>query len=238
MQKEEGNTSLTAAEIKAMHVVPLTGELAPDRVIVKFTVTNPKHIPEGIPALNEVKSDAEKDAENSQFAYARDLFEEAKVGRERVGRVDTGVKVVDGAVDVQAAMLRVGLVNAGYQLMDAHHFQKDRRFIICLTFGNTGDRPKAVLSRKTQEAMRALAKMVWGQAHVWLNPDRTATINLGIRRWDEPNQRYFPPQNALVVRNRQVIVAPVQAEVAEEAEAEGGDQMACALEESGISNEA
>lgn len=230
------------AVVQSSHTgtVELLGERAPDRVIVKFFFTNPKHIPPGIPEKGQDPNWL-RDAANATWASLHGLANESQVGRVRPGRVDTGQHILDNLPDVQLGLLRRGLNKSDYVLTDVHWFRAkakkpggQAKFVVCLTFcdiivlANTeagSQRYKELMKQFTQEfprplteALRALAKTTWQFCHVWLNPDGTSTINLVGRRWDDQNQCYLPPRHALVVRERTLRAIPVEVEVPEDQE--------------------
>ncbi|NUM25941.1 MAG: hypothetical protein HUU49_05015 [Candidatus Buchananbacteria bacterium] len=192
----------------------------PSRVIVKFAFTNDKHIPNGIP-VKKREADHVVDATHMVSAVQSGQTEEAQIGRHREGRVDTGTPVIQNLGMVQTAMIRRGLVNNGYRLTDAHYFTKPPaqrghkpKHMVCLTFDREAT-TSADLPEGTTRALRELANTTWQYAHVWSNPDKTATINLVGRQWDDGAGKYRDPENALVVRNHELCAVPVTAHVDE-----------------------
>ena len=210
-------------EMNALSLGDVDG--APDRVLVKFFFTNPKHIPTGIPERGR-DTDAAMDTAHAMWAKVHEMAELAKQGRIRPGRVDTGTQVIKNLPDVQVATLRRGFANSGYVLSSAHWYVnpakeqgKQPKAVVCLTFSRVAHVNEVPdLPRKTLDALRELAKTTWQFCHVYNNPDGCATVNLMGRRWDDKNQCYFAPRNALVVRDGQLRAIEVAESVSEETE--------------------
>jgi hypothetical protein len=203
--------------------ISLKGEGAPNRIVVKFNFTNRVHIPAGIPEKAR-GTDKEVDARHAQDAIKSGDIAAAEVGKERAGRVDTGIPVIKNLEMVQVAMLRQGFARAKYLLADCHYYRhavegKQTKFVVCLTFRRLesveGIPP---LPSKTVEAMRDLARTTWGFAHVWSNPNGVVTINMVSRKWDSRGNCYEAPAHALTVRNGMLAAEEVEQEVSEEAE--------------------
>ena len=151
-----------------------------DVVLVKFAFTNPKHIPQGIDRITRL-SNQFMDAMNRGRAEESGNKRLGREGRFREGRVDTGYPIVNNLPFVQAALIRCGLANNDYKLVDAHWFRKEGqrghqpKFMVCLSF-KKGASENIELSRKTLDAVRQLANTVWNFCHVWQNTNNF-TVN-------------------------------------------------------------
>ena len=216
--KEEGRPQ-RKGDLAMQNALNLNGS-GPSRVIVKFAFTNPKHIPNGI-EQKQRGTDQEVDGQHMAKAYAAGQGEQAKIGRHREGRVDSGEPVIQNLDMVQVAMIRVGLTNNGYRLSDTHYFIKKAtktghkdKYMVVLTFDRNAT-DTATLPESTTRAIRELANTTWQFCHVWDNPDGTATVNLVGRQWDDARQSYRDPKHALVVRNHELCAVPVTAHVDE-----------------------
>ena len=109
-----------------------------------------------------------------------------KVIKHRQGHVDTGIPVFQNVPDVLASLVRTGLTNNGLPLTDAHWFVKEApgkqdKNVVVLVF-QKGAESILKLDGKIGASIRVLAKTVWGAGHIWSNPDKTATINLILRK--------------------------------------------------------
>jgi hypothetical protein len=113
----------------------------------------------------------------------------------RPGHVDTGVPVFQNVPDVLASLIRTGLTNNSLPLTDAHWFVKKApnrqdKNVVVLVF-QKGTESALKLDGKVGASIRALAKTVWGAGHIWSNPDKTATINLMLRKPEGVAQNAF-----------------------------------------------
>lgn len=222
MQQDEGTGTVSLSAVKG----------APDRVLVKFNFTNPKHIPAGIPEKAR-EGDKEVDSQHAIWAAVNGMAEKAQVSRKREERVDSGEHVIDNLLNVQVAALRSGFANNDFVIADAHWFrhQPNKRagqshspkpkFVVCLTYRAVEPSEKIPkLLRKTVEALRELANTTWKYCHVWNNPDGCATVNMVGRSWNDKEQCYDTPQNAIVVRDKTLKAIAVETSVSEDEENE------------------
>ncbi len=174
-----------------------------DTILFKFYFSDRALVPDGIP---------EKDSHDHIWKQQADQRHEdeavakgVQVINQRQGKVDTGIAVFgkNGINNVQVGMIRTGLTNNLFRLVDAHWFEKKAflgkktQYVVVLSF-KKGAEEVLDLKKKTTYAIRALANMVWGQCHVWDNPNGTATINLTSRQ-------QCAPKKALVTRDRVIV---------------------------------
>ena len=192
-------------------------------VLIKMSVKDKALIPLAIERRRR-ESDQDVDKRHAEQAAAIGKAELGEVGRERVGRVDTGVHAIDNLGPVQVALLVKGLASNGYHLTDAHCFTKvkryagspelksDRTHVIVLVFTYSEDRVE--LLPELSEALLELRKRIWQYVHVWDNAEThgTVTVNLG----GPLNE--IAPKWALVVRNRTLKAIPVGKPVTTEEE--------------------
>ncbi|HEU0081151.1 MAG TPA: hypothetical protein VFQ72_04005 [Candidatus Paceibacterota bacterium] len=209
-------------------------------VLVKFSFTNPKHIPQGLPEGKRVTWELRtlKDQVNAAAVHSIDP-ELAKKGRIHENYVDTGVRAVDNLQLVQLGIIRRGLTNSGFQLRAVHvqfvPAKPDRRdpkrmtfpkHVVELVFQNgdffeeataTEDEKAARATLESPQvvgALRALANTTWQWCHVWDNSKTagTATVNVGGRL---PEGK---PRNCIAVRNRSIAPVAIQATMSESEE--------------------
>lgn len=131
-----------------------------------------------------------------------------EVGRIRLGRVDTGELIFGNEPMASAELVRRGLTNAGFRLVDAHWFEKvmpagrPTKYVVNLTYVKGAT--IAQHDRETTEAMRALASTAWF-CHVWLNPGGVVTANfVGLQDGSAKQE--------LVVRNKMLTMVAVGAQ--------------------------
>lgn len=190
------------------------------RIVVKFSFTNPTHIPPGIPQKRR-ESDDEMDQRHALGARLMGQESLGEVGRVREGRVDTGECVVKDLGMVQSTTIRRAFTNAGFRLSTAHWFikkanqpGKQDKFMVALTFSNvvTTRDPEIEQTPAMVSALRDLARNIWGYCHVWSNPGGTVTMNfLHLNR----NKA---PWHAFRIKKGELCVAEISRLVTEEEE--------------------
>lgn len=177
-------------------------------ILVKYNFTNKKFIPNGIKQVLRT-SDKEIDQVHAEIAIKNGQADEAKEGKIRKNRVDTGKLIIDNALMVQIPNLGTGFANSiNFHLTSCHYYihqkpKSTKKFVVVAEFkkGNSGE-----LSRDTKDAMRELALTTWQGCFGYLNPDGTITLNLNGRKWNDKDGCYFPPQNHLVIRDKKLQV--------------------------------
>jgi hypothetical protein len=209
-------------------------------VLVKFSFTNPDHVPTGIPRGKKVTWEKQKlkEAAAAVLAYSVDP-NLGKLGRFSPGRGDTGVQTENNLQLVQLGIIRRGLTNVGYQLRSVHVFyvapKPDRRDPRRMTMGKhvvelefvkggfyeeatatEGERAahKLLNSPEVVEAIRALANTTWQWCHVWDNGrvSNTATVNVGGRL---PEGK---PIHGIAVRQGRIVSVKLQQSITESEE--------------------
>ncbi len=218
--------------------IPLTegsGWVGPGRIVVTFDFTNPRWIPRGIP-LVERPGDREVDSDHALGVIALGRPELAQLGRHRTGRVDTGIPIIRNLEGVHAAILRRGLTNCGYRLVDCHYCQhiprpkagtrsRTPKWKVCLTFQWVGEGEfegnlvqedgQPNYNGKTVAALRELANTTWAFAHVWDNRqagNNAVAINFVGR---QPEAK---PQHAIAVRHNRLTAVRVAQAIPEDEE--------------------
>lgn len=200
---------------------------------MKFGFTNPSHLPHGIPErqirngqsgsgiVRQPRPDQVPVRTGDQVVdqihqggkYTGGDQSLGEIGRVREGRVDTGKPVIQNLEKVQVAMIRRGLANISFPLVNIHWFKqvpggdpRKTRGVVAASFSDqtvTNAQQPLVINPEVQAALRALARVTWGFVHIWQNPNGVVTINCIHRR---PDGR---PRHALVVRDRTLTYVPV-----------------------------
>ena len=151
---------LTRAGLLELPTFPLLGEDAP-KILVSLCLTNGRFVPGRIPFKGEVSrtsTSTQKDSEN---------------------------QVVQNLPNVTIQNLRKGLSRFGFRRVDVHrkikryeHARKTQ-FVVNFLFTKTGnDQLPLVFDHKTEKAIRDLAMMPWGWAHIYDNPGGPVSIIL------------------------------------------------------------
>ncbi len=178
-------------------------------ILVKYNFTNEKFIPNGIKQVLRT-SDKEIDQVHAEIAIKNGQADEAKEGKIRKNRVDTGKLIIDNVQMVQIPNLRVGFANSvDLHLISCHYYIHKKtgskpKFVVVVEFKKENNEFQE-LPRDTEEALRALAKTTWQGVYGYLNKDNV-TLNFNGRKWDDKNLCYFPPQNHLVIRDKKLQV--------------------------------
>lgn len=174
-------------------------------VLVRFHYSNEKQVPQGLRSL-------ERPDES--------LLVQKRMRTLGVSTEDAthGKQVIQNLQRVQAAMIRKGLVNNGFRLMDAHtlrqsHSGKTTKFITTLGFHRPVEGEVVPdISAEAQADLRNFASSAVYIAHVWVNPGGVVVIELMMR---QPN---VTPMHALVTEDGFLIAEPTEHAISEEEE--------------------
>lgn len=221
MMNSQRRSAPSKQEIAQQSRAPELGELdlnSGGGLLIKFTV-NDKWFDQlqqsGLRFIKR-KGETELDMKHQLAAAAKGDRELGVRGRIREGLVDTGENIFSPRL-VHAGFLRRGLGLAGWRLTGAHWFKKeDEKYVLVLGY-NKPKEPREIYNPGDEElqCMRALARLTWGQAHIWQNPTGVDTINFVACQGDRR------PGTTLRVRKRSQIVAErIPEPIAEEAEGE------------------
>lgn len=176
-------------------------------VLVKFSFTNPKHVPSGVPLIQRPTNeeiDAKHAADQKYLATHSDQSLGEK-GRHREGRVDTGEPVIKDLQAVQAMLLKRDLVGAGFKLSGFRYWKQQRdeksvpKWVVQCQFTKT-DGPVEHYPAHVAATIQSLVSGACWAAHVWANPNGVATINFVGR------QPGVKPKNYLVVGGGQYVM--------------------------------
>ena len=181
-RKEEKMTTVRQAR---KMLIPMWLGVAPvgpndaKRVLMKFFVTNPAHIPPGFP----------------------------KKTPKHHKKQEPGKCAISNLPHTSVARLKRGLARAGYVLVDGHYFQlgngsgssKPPKNVICLTFSRQADRHRSPkLTPADRQVIAGLFKTSWNYVHVNVNPNGLTTVEMLGRIPDSA------PKQALIVHQYQI----------------------------------
>jgi hypothetical protein len=193
------------------------------RVLVKFRVNKLSMVPAGIRKVDRAP-DIKVDVAHQMAAMKQGLDPEIfRLGRHRVGRVDTGVPIIRNPELSHAALIRRGLINNDFQLADLYFYEQAAKgtepwhkpsYVITAVYLQYDKSQKLDVTPDVTKALRALSAMAWKNCEIWDNPDASVTINFGGREGN-PNVK---PKNAIRISGRTIIATPVQEFTREEEE--------------------
>lgn len=213
--------------------VSLSGDQAPERIVVMFDFTNEKLVPKGIPYV-ERAGDKKIDDQRAQTVIEAGQADLARAGRVLPHRVTTGRELAKNIPMTTGRDMRTDLIRAGYRLVDAHytnHQPLDRdgrqlqawqrptlKWRVYLTFrrldrgpldGNLVKDGRLIYRREVDEGLRELAQTTWAFAQVWDNRPIDSNISLlFIGR-----QQNAAPHNTFRALGHYLCVEPLGAEI-------------------------
>ena len=218
MTIDTGN--MLCGELDGTRTEPLSERVL---VLVKFTLSNRSLVPRGIREVErqpDIKIDMKHRLDALNLKLGRDVM---RTGRFRAGRVDTGVPMIQDPGLCHAALLRRGLANNGFRLVDLHYFRKPpagdkswakEKFIIVGSYEPpfSEDQVPLKVTDSILDALRALSAMTWNNCVVWDNPNASLTVNFGGRAANAI------PKCAIRVQDGRIVSSPVTGFVCEEDE--------------------
>lgn len=170
-------------------ITSLTGEEAPNTILVKFYFTNEKLLPPGIPLKERRLSDA------------------TRANIRKTAGVEEGEGVFQNLPDTTIADLRQGLERSKFVLADLHYFvernRRDKRgarikdrYVVNASFASLAEgHAPASFSLETEAAFHELTQLTWGAAHAIWNPSSVDSILLMQVKHGEK------PKHAIVERD-------------------------------------
>lgn len=194
---------------------PIDGKGFYNKVLVKFSFTNHKHIPEGIEEKKR-ENNATMDHHHALAAISSNKHELAVPNRLRPGRFDTGNKFIDNLQFMHIGCLVRGLSNTNFAMSGIHWFHKigeggsSDKFVVCVTYKHSVD--NVTVPQKSLEQLRKLASTCWQYCHAYANFDGAVTLNMGGRLPDGK------PKHSVVVRNGHIMAARITRFVTESEE--------------------
>jgi len=164
-------------------------------VVVKFYFTNPNLIPSGLRSI-------ERPSE-------QELIEKRKKSMDVSNEAETrGYEAINNVKRTQVALLRTGLANNGFRLVDAHVFEtrkpgKSPKHVVSLGFRRLDDGETAPeIPEEAKSGLRTLATAEVWYCHGWWNPNGVMVID------NVQGTSNVSPLHALVVRNGWIVAEP------------------------------
>lgn len=137
-------------------------EQVPEVILVKFTFTNSRWVPKGIPRKERTKTVIKE--------VDRSFKVPGSYEKVRPGRVDTGDHQKIRSVTVNQFIREIR--ENGFYLTGCHYFEKENGGYATVTEWTHAPLPiKTEIPEEIREGLRALSEIFgWGICHLWKNP--------------------------------------------------------------------